>query len=229
MTNIAPKFRNHKLATPRDIALILVGTIGAIIWLVWSLGTIQHEHHEERHFNHQMVQLKSQLVVYNEALYGAAIMAAYTGDSTWENRYRDYEERFDEAIAAIGGLCAQQATRQFDAELFKNNSRRWQAGNAIFAHVRQGRVDEAKRIAHSDEYQDQARSTDYDLENFVATDDQILQLQQLSHTIVRLDEALTMSARLAALSGEPRWETRYRKLEPILARAVKDAVSLATQ
>ncbi len=54
-----------------------------------------------------------------------------------------------------------------------------------------------------------------------------LRLKQLHGTIVHLDEVLTMSARMAAATGDPRWETRYRTFEPVLSSALREVSSLA--
>jgi diguanylate cyclase (GGDEF)-like protein len=42
--------------------------------------------------------------------------------------------------------------------------------------------------------------------------------------IVHFDEVLTMSARMAAASGDPEWETRYRLFEPKLEQSLRDAL-----
>jgi PAS domain-containing protein len=52
-------------------------------------------------------------------------------------------------------------------------------------------------------------------------------LLQLSGVIVHLDEVLTMSARLAAITGELRWEKRYRHFEPQLDASIKEAKLIA--
>jgi diguanylate cyclase (GGDEF)-like protein len=44
--------------------------------------------------------------------------------------------------------------------------------------------------------------------------------------IVHLDEVLTMSARMAAQSGDPVWETRYHESEPQLDKYIKEALQL---
>src|SRR5438445_13165150 len=49
----------------------------------------------------------------------------------------------------------------------------------------------------------------------------------LRGTIGRLDEVLTMSARMGAVTGDPQWEARYRKSEPQLDGAIQEALSLA--
>lgn len=57
------------------------------------------------------------------------------------------------------------------------------------------------------------------------TTEQNLRIQELRGEIIHLDEALTMSARLAALTGDSAWEARYRKLEPQLDDALKEVAS----
>jgi len=52
-------------------------------------------------------------------------------------------------------------------------------------------------------------------------------LQRLIGTIVHLDEALTMSARMAAATGDARWEQRYRSLAPELDAAIAETIRLA--
>ncbi len=54
-----------------------------------------------------------------------------------------------------------------------------------------------------------------------------MRLQELRGTIVHLDELLTMSARMAATTGDPRWEHRYREYEEPLDKAIKEALKLA--
>jgi CHASE3 domain sensor protein len=54
-----------------------------------------------------------------------------------------------------------------------------------------------------------------------------LRLEQLRGVIIHLDEVLTMSARMAASSGDAAWEQRYRQHEPQLDRAIKEALQLA--
>lgn len=47
------------------------------------------------------------------------------------------------------------------------------------------------------------------------------QIETLRGRILHLDEILTMSARMAVATGEPRWEARYRQYEPELDHAIQ--------
>ena len=53
-----------------------------------------------------------------------------------------------------------------------------------------------------------------------------IRLTELSGSIVHLDEVLTMSARMAAATGDLKWEARYRSFEPNLDATIKEAMLL---
>jgi len=46
-------------------------------------------------------------------------------------------------------------------------------------------------------------------------------IEELRGSIIHLDEVLTMSARMAAATGDLQWEKRYRSFEPKLDAASK--------
>lgn len=56
-----------------------------------------------------------------------------------------------------------------------------------------------------------------------------LRCEELRGIITHLDEVLTMSARMAAATGDVRWEDRYRQYEPTLDAAIKEAAQLASR
>lgn len=64
-------------------------------------------------------------------------------------------------------------------------------------------------------------------EKTTAADDHALKTERLRGTITHLDEVLTMSARMTAATGEPRWEQRYRTFEPQLDAAIRQAMEIA--
>ena len=55
---------------------------------------------------------------------------------------------------------------------------------------------------------------------------QVWRAEELRGTIIHLDEVLTMSARMAAATGDPQWEARYRIFEPQLDEAIKEIMKL---
>ncbi len=57
----------------------------------------------------------------------------------------------------------------------------------------------------------------------------LLRVQELQGVVTHLDEVLTMSARMAAATGDLAWEKRYRHFEPILDKAIKEIIELEPQ
>jgi hypothetical protein len=56
--------------------------------------------------------------------------------------------------------------------------------------------------------------------------EQAWHIGELRKKIIHLDEVLTMSARMAAATGDPNWEERYCLFEPQLDDAVKEIMKL---
>ncbi|MDQ2855791.1 MAG: response regulator [Acidobacteriota bacterium] len=56
---------------------------------------------------------------------------------------------------------------------------------------------------------------------------QLLRGEELRSDIIHLDEVLTMSAKMAAATGDPIWEARYREFEPALDQSIKEILKLA--
>jgi len=61
---------------------------------------------------------------------------------------------------------------------------------------------------------------------FKVTDKQYNRVMELSGSITHYDEVLTMSARMAAATGELKWEQRYRLFEPQLDSHIKEVVNI---
>ena len=56
-----------------------------------------------------------------------------------------------------------------------------------------------------------------------------LRSRELNGIILHLDEVLTMSARMAAATGNMQWAERYRHFEPLLDDAIKEAREMAPE
>ena len=55
-----------------------------------------------------------------------------------------------------------------------------------------------------------------------------IRVVELCGTIASLNASLTMSAQIAAATGEPRWTDRYDETAPQLDAAIEEAIGLAT-
>lgn len=62
-------------------------------------------------------------------------------------------------------------------------------------------------------------------QRFARTAERNLRIQELRGEIIHLDEVLTMSARMSALTADASWEKRYRQFEPKLDAAIREAQS----
>ena len=60
---------------------------------------------------------------------------------------------------------------------------------------------------------------------FSSSAQQNLRIQELRGRIIHLDEVLTMSARMCALTGDPSWEARYLHFEPELDGVIKELLT----
>jgi signal transduction histidine kinase len=65
-------------------------------------------------------------------------------------------------------------------------------------------------------------------EHFRAAENRTVRLIELNGVIIHLDEVLTMSAKMAAATGNLEWENRYRNYEPQLDNAIKEAMNLSS-
>jgi twitching motility protein PilJ len=64
-------------------------------------------------------------------------------------------------------------------------------------------------------------------QGFLTIVDKNFRLEQLRGEIVYFDEVLTMSARMAVATGNLQWETRYKKYDPLLVKAIEESVQIA--
>jgi len=69
--------------------------------------------------------------------------------------------------------------------------------------------------------------TAYWQDRFLTAESAEHRIIQLTGTLERLDEVLTLSASMAAATGDPRWEQRYRRLEPQQERTLGEAAQWA--
>jgi PAS domain S-box-containing protein len=58
--------------------------------------------------------------------------------------------------------------------------------------------------------------------------DRLSRIEELRGIIIHLDEVLSMSARMAAATGDLQWEERYRRVEPQLDAAIKETRRMGT-
>ena len=98
-----------------------------------------------------------------------------------------------------------------------------------FELVRNGSLSEARVLLFSDEYDKQKQIYARGMTSFAKQRESYFRLEELRGIIVHLDEVLTMSTRVMAVTADPMWERLYRSSEPQLDAAIEEATRLAPE
>jgi len=167
-------------------------------------------------------------IIHLDEVLGMSVrMAAATGDCQWEQRYRKFEpelraaiEQAAELATGTNGAAAPKRTDTSTGRLLKMERR-------VFDLIRQGRRTQAKALVFGDEYERLRWVRAAEATRFIHPRRRNLRLAELRGIIIHLNEVLTMSARMTAATGDLRWERRYRRSEPELDAAIKEAMALA--
>ena len=211
------------------LAVVLFTTCAVLILLGWTVWKSYEKDKTTKERNFKIEELRGIIIHLDEVLTMSARMAAATGDLRWEERYRSFEPKLDAAIKKAIRLAPEAYSDEAAAQTDAANIKLVTMENQAFDLVRQGRVDEARVLLFSDEYDRQKLIYIQGITNFTIHKDINLQLKELRGIIIHLDEVLTMSARMAAATGDLRWEERYRSFEPQLDAAIKEAMRLAPE
>ncbi len=208
------------------LTIVLVMTWAVLAGLGWWSYSSYHKTRATTQRRLKIEELRGTIIHLDEVLTMSARMAAFTGELQWENRYRNFEPQLDAAIKETMALAPEAYSGRAAAETDAANIILVEMENRAFDLVRQGRAEEAQTLLSSDEYLTQKRVYAQGMTCLVRPKDH-LRLAELRGIIVYLDEVLTMSARSAAATGDLQWEKRYRRFEPQLDAAIKEAVALA--
>jgi two-component system, sensor histidine kinase and response regulator len=151
--------KNHNSKNRRPIifmSLVLFLTVMALVWFGYSSWRAYHTMEAEIKYYSRIMELRSDIIHMDEVLTMSARLAAATGDLAWEQRYRIFEPKLDNAIKEAMQLAPHAAIRA-SAETDAANSLLVELENRAFDLVRRGRMDEAGRLLFSDEYEGQKR------------------------------------------------------------------------
>ncbi len=161
MRNIKDKV-DQKLKSERSrpitiLTVVVVLTWVALIWFGWNAWSSYHKNKAEREYNLKIVELRGTIIYLDEVLTMSARMAAATGNLWWEDRYRGFEPKLDSAIKEAVRLAPEARSSKAATDTDTANIRLVEMENRSFNLVRQGKVDEAKTLLFSAEYEEQKR------------------------------------------------------------------------
>ncbi len=211
----------------RLLAVACALTVAVLAWLGWSvydsnrLGILA----EER--SGRIAALRGRIVHLDEVLTMSIRMAASTGNPQWEERYRTFEPHLDAAIKEAMAIAPEAYSGDAAVETDAANMALVEMENRAFDLVRQGRAEEADQILSSDEYESRKEAYVQGMIRFAVARQDDLRVEETRGAIIHFDEVLTMSARMAAATGDPRWEERYRTFEPHLDAAINEALAIS--
>ena len=224
--------RETVLSKMRDPVILLTVALALNMAVLLWMGWHEHFFHDDaataREQDSRIEQRRAVMGHLDEVLTMSARMAAATGDLRWEERYRRFQPQLDAAIQEARRCERDGYLATAVAHIESANAKRVEIESRAFSLIHHGRTDEAAALLFSEEYETQKRLYAHGMLWFHPRRI-FLRLLELRGIIVHLDEVLTMSARMAAATGDLRWEERYRQFEPELDAAIEEAVTLAPE
>ena len=161
MINEIQKIEDQKIKSTGSrpitfLTVVFVLTWAALIWFGWNAWSSYHKTKTVMEYHSKTEKLRGKIVHLDEVLTMSARMAAATGDLEWEQRYRIFEPKLDVAIKEAIRL-APEAYSGKASDTDAANIKLVKMENQSFDLIRQGRIEEAKALLFSDEYENQKR------------------------------------------------------------------------
>jgi signal transduction histidine kinase len=222
--------RTEKVWAHTPLQLLVAGGVALMFGLAWA-GWNAYDRYEtnarsvERSLETE--QLRDRVLYLDEVLTMSARLAAATNDLAWENRYREFEEELYATLERLRALAPQSYSDEAAAQTEAANRTLVSMENGAFAMVRDGRAEAAVALLVSEDYMRNKRLYAEGMERFVVTRQLHLRLAELRAGMIRLGEALTLSARMAVATGDPRWEARYQEKQAELSDLSAEARRIA--
>ncbi len=206
-----------------SVAIIVTGLV--LIALSWNVYQSYDRIKADRERDFALQALKADMLYLDEVLTMSARMAAATGDPSWRERYMDHLPSLKESAARVLHMTPLGRTIGQSPDLTR--SKLLEMEKLCLTLLEVGRLEEASAILSGGEYEEQKKLFISSVNRqTLSRSDQLLS-NELRDFIVRLDEVLTMSARMAAATGDLMWEQRYRSFEPQMEEAIRRAKALA--
>lgn len=169
----------------------------------------------------RLEKLRGELGYLNEATTMSAKMAAATGDLAWIDRYRQLKIRLNSAESQL--KMTPYSSVNIYHQLITTNQSLENIENDAFDAVRQGQLKKANAILSSQAYTQQKNIYKHILFEAAFVYTPFTKLIWLQNEILRLDEVLTMSAQMAAATGNLFWEKHYLDNDALLTVIINEA------
>ncbi|NME67924.1 hybrid sensor histidine kinase/response regulator [Flammeovirga aprica] len=148
-----PRYKNKRETTFFFLASLL--TAIAFSFFGWELYHSYRDSERENRIIWKVSSLQKQIIYYDEVLTTSTQMAALTGDRKWEDKYRVYEEKLDDAIKEALVLEESKEIRNLLNQTSSANEKLIEIENRVFQLIAQGQKEGAFLLLNSSEYNDQ--------------------------------------------------------------------------
>jgi len=209
------------------LSVTLLLTAIVLVWFGWYTYNTYNESYEKKLSDIRIEAVRGEIIHYDEILTMSTRMAVATGDPRWEQRYRESELLLNDAIQRAKELASEVFSQEASALTDIANQKLVVMENRAFDLIHQGRLDEAKDILYGATYLIQKRLYSVGMARFPITRFTNLRLVELQGIILHLDEVLTMSAKMAVITGDVKWETHYHQFVSLLDDAIRESIVLA--
>ena len=196
--------------------------ITSIVLIGLGYSTYQSYYSKKNLQEHEfrLQEIRGSVIYLDEALSMLARMAALTGDLIWEKRYRQMESQWDSIVDQFSSLTLPHQSFLGKGEDFRKKL--GEIENLVFTLVDQKNAEAARAIILGDEYRDQKQFFNKEFFVFGKTQSPLFLSLGLKDSLVYHREVLTTSVRMAALTGDIRWEKRFRNFEYQLAEIFEE-------
>jgi len=222
----APARRRSPLVV---LALAAALNCSLLAFLAWRSYGSQQDLAAESWRDMRIQELRGRILHLGEVLTMSARMAAVTGELAWEGRHGELKPQLDAAIEEAARLAPEAHSAQGIAKTAKANAELAAMESKAFEFLGIDSASEALAILFGDEYRRQKSIYVQEMATFAQSKTGHVRSEELRGTIVHLDEVLTTSARMSAITGDPAWEDRYRRHQGELHAAIAEAMTLSPE
>ena len=205
---------------------VAILTTLAILFLGWQGYQIERSEIFNIKSSLEFEQLIGQIIYFDEALTMSARMAVETGNLAWEQRYETFKPKLDEAINRFFKMSPRTYGIEPARKINQSNIALVDMEEKALALAREGKRDAARTILNGVEYQNNKRKYSESVHELRRLSTGAQYLEHLRNEVIYLDELLTMSARMAVVTGNPDWEQRYLSKEPELEKSISEVITV---
>jgi len=219
MTNIT----SHQISG-KNLIYWLVATVCLMFSLVLFIFIDGYQETTAKINNHKHDlindDIRASIKYFDESMSMSARLFAFTGEKKWQKRYQAHEKQ----LKAVLDKAEQQSglffnNFLFDATEFANKQIKTTESTILANEATSGST-----ILLNEKYQKNKQDYALRIHYFSTNPNDAIRLNQLQSQIAYIDEILTMSARMAAFTGDSYWKNRYDRMVTILDASIAEAL-----